>query len=262
MNETRFDERVQNLAAALAYPPTPDVAGRVGARMSAGARRQPRWVILAGVFAALIFCLALSAVPEARALLLRVWQIGVVQIIAPEPSPAPRTSTQTPLPATASATPRPATNPIQDALFPFKGKTTLDAARRDVPFAVLLPQVPADLGQPDLVFLQRQFNEADVLVLIWFEPGDNSRTRMSLHMLTKNVQARKLAPRVIEQTTVSGQPAVWAAGEYVFVLRNGSLDVRRVVDGNTLIWEHDGITYRLESRMTLDEARKVAESLR
>jgi hypothetical protein len=33
------------------------------------------------------------------------------------------------------------------------------------------------------------------------------------------------------------------------------------VDGNTLIWEEQGITYRLESNLSLEEAVKIAESL-
>lgn len=262
MTETRFDARMREHAATLAYPPTPDIAGRVWARLSAGPQRRPQRALLASVVAALILCLVLSAVPETRALMLRILRIGVVQIVAPEPTPTSHAAVPSPRPAAASVTPRPTPKPVQDALFPFMGKTTLDAARKSAPFSIPLPSLPADLGQPDLVFLQRQFDEADVVVLIWLDPSDTTRARLSLHLLSKNVLAQKFAPRVIVKTTVDGQPGVWAEGEYPFVLRSGDIEVRRIVDGNTLIWERDGITHRLESRMTLDEARKVAESLR
>jgi hypothetical protein len=35
----------------------------------------------------------------------------------------------------------------------------------------------------------------------------------------------------------------------------------RAVEGRTLLWQQDGITYRLESHLTLEEARELAESL-
>jgi hypothetical protein len=34
------------------------------------------------------------------------------------------------------------------------------------------------------------------------------------------------------------------------------------VAGRSLVWESDGITYRLESLLTLDESRRIAESMR
>ena len=37
--------------------------------------------------------------------------------------------------------------------------------------------------------------------------------------------------------------------------------LRRLVEGNVLLWEQDGVTYRLETELPLDEAIKVAESL-
>jgi hypothetical protein len=39
------------------------------------------------------------------------------------------------------------------------------------------------------------------------------------------------------------------------------MDIRRLIDGHVLIWEEDGITYRLETGVTLEEAVKIAESL-
>jgi hypothetical protein len=66
---------------------------------------------------------------------------------------------------------------------------------------------------------------------------------------------------VIQETQVNGHYAVWAEGPYLVQLTNGDIDFRRTVAGNTLIWEEQGITYRLESNVALEEALKIAESL-
>lgn len=46
--------------------------------------------------------------------------------------------------------------------------------------------------------------------------------------------------------------------------RQGHIDLksRGLIEGNVLVWEQDGITYRLESALPLEEAVRVAESLR
>jgi hypothetical protein len=72
----------------------------------------------------------------------------------------------------------------------------------------------------------------------------------------------KVQPRTIEETTVHGLPALWAEGEYLLQLKNGSYEVRRLVEGNTLIWTEDSVTYRLESSQTLPETVQIAESLK
>jgi hypothetical protein len=40
------------------------------------------------------------------------------------------------------------------------------------------------------------------------------------------------------------------------------MDLRQLVEGNTLIWVESGVTYRLETRQDLPEAIRIAESLK
>jgi hypothetical protein len=40
------------------------------------------------------------------------------------------------------------------------------------------------------------------------------------------------------------------------------MDFRRLVEGQVLIWEADGITYRLETELSMEEAVAIAESLK
>jgi hypothetical protein len=81
----------------------------------------------------------------------------------------------------------------------------------------------------------------------------------------KDAFAMKGVPRVIERTSVHGRPAVWTLGPYVLeYVVDGRRDYqsRRLVDGHVLIWEESDITYRLETDVSLEEAIKIAESLR
>jgi hypothetical protein len=55
---------------------------------------------------------------------------------------------------------------------------------------------------------------------------------------------------------------VWAEGPYLLQLSGGDIDLRRLVEGHVLIWTDGPITYRLETDLTLDEAVRIAESLK
>jgi hypothetical protein len=72
----------------------------------------------------------------------------------------------------------------------------------------------------------------------------------------------KIEPTVLAETDVNGHPAIWLEGPYPLEVRRGDLEWMRVVAGHSLVWERDGITYRLESLLTLDESRRIAESMR
>jgi hypothetical protein len=140
------------------------------------------------------------------------------------------------------------------------GETTLGDAQRMVEYPILLPAYPADLGEPDRVFVQ----EADgfMTILVWIDPQQTNRVRMSLHMIPEGSWAiEKVSPTLIRETDVNGRRAIWAVGPYPVRLFNGDLQFRRMIDGQVLIWEGDGITYRLETDLSLEEAIRIAESL-
>ena len=76
---------------------------------------------------------------------------------------------------------------------------------------------------------------------------------------------------MITDTQVSGQHALWLTGApHVLVTldQHGQplLGIERPVNANTLIWEtgdfDTGVTYRLETALSLAEAIEFAESLR
>jgi hypothetical protein len=69
----------------------------------------------------------------------------------------------------------------------------------------------------------------------------------------------------VEETEVNDEWAVWIAQPHWYLLRTGSGDddeKSRQVMMHALIWEaEDGMTYRLETDRSLDEARRIAESI-
>lgn len=70
----------------------------------------------------------------------------------------------------------------------------------------------------------------------------------------------------VEYTTVRSSEAYWIGGEpHLFFYEDGDGEIRQEtvrLAGNVLLWEEDGVTYRIEGAPSLDEARRIAASLR
>jgi hypothetical protein len=64
---------------------------------------------------------------------------------------------------------------------------------------------------------------------------------------------------------INGNPGFWISGETELVIDQdpsaGWQDLIGRPSGNVLIWEADGITYRLETALTMRDAIALAESL-
>ncbi len=293
--DAAWEATVAAAAAAFSYPPTPDISGTVARRLASGragrpsanaAARRNGWVF--GLLAALAILLAgLLMVPQVRAAVVDVLRIGAVRIflVAPTPSPAPSPTAASPgqaVPGPGSAapsggvarsqTPAPPATPVRPALAPpatatplasvldLAGETTLVDAQQAVTFTLRLPTYPPELGAPDHVFVQDVIGP--FVVLVWTQPGQPETPWLSLYEMSPASYVAKIAPTVIQQTDVNGRPAIWATGPYFLVGRNGETAVRRVVEGQALIWTEGGVTYRLETDLSLSEARRIGESLR
>lgn len=256
----QLEAQLLRAARHFPYPSTPNLSGRIQsmAQPAATSRTMSRlaWAALVLVIVASV----LLAVPPVRAAVLEVLRFGAVRIFLVEPTPTPTLPPPAASPAPRpTATPRPTPTPLA-SLLDLAGQTTLAEAQTQVDFPIRLPAYPPNLGPPDQVFLQ-DF-DGPLLVLVWLVPGQPDRVRLSLHELGPGTFAGKGAPTVIEETTVNGKPALWLEGEHLLTLRNGNFSPRRLVDGHVLLWVEDEITYRLETDLTLEEAVRVAESVR
>jgi hypothetical protein len=267
-----IETSLQEASANLTYPPTPDIAGQVRSRLAG----QPsphgtRLRRLAWGAALTVFLLAgLLAVPGVRAQVLEFLQIGVVRIFLVAPTPTP---TSLPLTATSSSanllpglptpspTPLSTSSPTATPSFDLAGEISLEQAARQAGFPILLPAYPPDLGLPDRVFLQDL--EGNVLVLVWFDPADPGKVRFSMQQFSDqdNISVTKMQPVTVLETTVAGNPAAWTEGPYLLRFQDGDIDITRLIEGHVLIWEQGGITYRLETDLSPEEAVRIAESL-
>ena len=213
-------------------------------RGSANWRRlRPLWAALA----ALVLLTLLLALPPVQAALRRPLCLGSVCIVwdgSPRPTAVSGSPTPTPLPS----------------VLDLAGRTTLAQARAKAKFPVRLPAYPADLGQPDYVFLQDLDGAA--VVLVWVDHGRPDQVRLALSELSSGTFVYKFTTSPVAVTSVHGQKALWTTGPYMVEGQDGSYETRRLVTGHALIWTEGAITYRLETSVSLDDAVRIAESLR
>lgn len=275
MNErqlSNWERRLHTYAADFPYPPTPEIAAGVTQQLRGQAKRgapRSRSLVVRLTLAVFLLLAASLSVPAVRAAVLDFLQIGVVRIFLNQPFP---TETVTPLPpagAIQPATLAPAPTSTFLASIPdISGETTLENARLKSGFKVPLPAYPAGLGPPDHVYLQD--SDGAFVMLVWMDPAAPQQALLSLQIISPGSwMIQKYQPLVVQETSVAGQPAVWTEGPYPLIMKNGQVELSRLVAGHVLIWQCCcgdakscvSNTYRLESNYPLDEALKIAESL-
>ncbi|HJS18913.1 MAG TPA: hypothetical protein VJ785_09190 [Anaerolineales bacterium] len=259
MNEMDFETQLRSIASGMQYPPTPDIAGSVAARLRTPNRpRLVKRTFARSLVIALILLTSLMIIPPVRAAVIEFIQIGIVQIFRPDPAPAPTEIPSTMIPQTA--TPAPTLPSLIPLLEDMAGETSLTGAQQRTGYPILLPSYPPELGEPDHVFVQDA--DGPMTILVWIDRQNPNQVLMSLHLIPEGSWAiEKFSPAIIQETEVSGQRAVWTVGPYPIRLFNGDLEFRRMINGHVLIWEEDDITYRLETDASLEEAVRTAESL-
>jgi hypothetical protein len=290
----QWEKIIQETAATLVYPPTPDIAGQVrerlsirqkvgsrqsavGSRQSSVGRRPLAWVI-ALVLALLVG--SLLFVPELRAALLRVLEIGPIRVFVdetlPEPTALPTATalaspTAEPLDAamtrppaaTAGLSPTPTTPPHSLALSQLGEPVTLAEAQEAVSFSIVQPDYPEGIGAPEAAYLHRS-GDVTAVTVVWFWPEQPDQVWFSLTQipLSEFEFALKWAREEdVREFFLNGQRAVWIEGPHRIQLVNPEIVSTIRMASNVLIWTAGDMTYRLEGNIELDEARQIAESL-
>lgn len=220
------------LAADAAFPPTPDIAGAVAARLHAAPPRQARLTrrSLAVVIAALVALPAgtVAAIEPAREEVLEFLGLRSASVrVAPELPPQRSGS--------AGAT------------------VSLDEARDRVPYAILLPRA---LGEPSRV----QLNGERVTLTYG---GGVRLTELEGGGLLDFVEKIVTQDASVRRVTVEGDPGIWIAGGRHFVFfRDAAGRIREQrTAGPTLLFERDGLVLRVEGIGDRDEAIRIASSL-
>ena len=274
--DAAVERALVEVGARLAFPPTPDLSVAVRARLAAGPPRRPAvWAALgsrprlAMLLAGAVVMLLAGAVVMLLAALLGVspgardavadW-LGMRGVRFFSSAETPTVSPTPPAASTRSA---------------LLGGTrvSLETARERVAFPLRLPALPG-LEAPDEVYLNTA--PAGGVVSLLYEPRPALPEARDTGIGLLLTQFRGTAEPFIQQglpagarlepVSVGGARGYWIEGApHVLIYRDerGAVHEERArLAGNTLLWERDGITYRLEAALARDDAIAVAVSLR
>lgn len=259
-----LEQDLYSLGRELGRMPTPDVAVQVRQRLleqpPAPSRRQA-WVFLrspwrmAAALAILVVVLgaSLALVPTTREALARFFGLEHIRIVRDD---------------TLDGTPGPEGRTLV-------GATTLEQARRQMDFPVLLPRLKG-LAEPDEVYVQQLGSPQELQVVLRYYwrpgfpdgiPGKKDILFTLYQFRTTGVFEKFITSEIrLQEVSVKGVSGFWLEGAF-HLLRYRTADGHEVADlsrqvqGNTLAWEVDGVTYRLETELSLEEALKIAESM-
>jgi hypothetical protein len=272
-----LEAALADLGSAIDWPETTDVATAVGTRLRGEAAprlvpgprlARPRTLRRALLLAAALLLVAAGAVAAVRlGLDLLDIEFGPIPSV-PAGSPSAGPGASGAAPSTASPTPT-----VPGARLGLGGGTTLPEARSGADFPLL---IPAALGDPDHVFEGGPVLRGQVAFLYDARPdlppsdllGGAGLLVTQNHGEADTGLARKLVDAglaTVESVTVDGAPGYWISGQphiFWYLAPDGEAiqDSRRAV-GDTLVWERDGILYRIEGAVSLERALEIAASM-
>ena len=242
----RFDRDLLALGQSLSWTPTPELASTV---LESGIVPVPipaahswrRWALAA----ALLLLLAggvLAASSTARDAVADVLGIGGLRIERGRPE-------VTSPPAAVLGTP-----------------TSLQDLHRWLPFE---PMTPSELGAPNAIYLRILENGTPIGMLAWNATDalpETAETGLGGLMLEFEAPEdffmllKTIGPNTsITETSVDGNQAFWIEGvSTLTILGEGGGESRW--SGNVLIWEANGVGYRFESALDMEDAVVIAES--
>jgi hypothetical protein len=246
-DQERLEHRLRELGSRLDVPSGRDMASSVAGRIRARRVRplhRPRRRTLVLAWAAVV---AVAGAASATGLLVRGVEIRRV--------PSPR------LPSSPEAAPD----------LQLGRRATLAEAERRLGFAVPLPRIP---GPPDDVFVGREPPGGRVTLTYDRRPGIPIDPLTGKGMLItmfrgeteRDFVSKELGPETsLRHVNVRGAPGFWIEGAphtVYYIDDRGRVfpDTVRLA-GNVLLWQRGELTLRLESRLSLDRALEVAESM-
>jgi hypothetical protein len=228
-----LETALRELGRHVEFPPTPDLAPAVRARLG----RRRGWQRPAAIALAILAVAvgAVLAVPPARTAVLDWLGIRGAKITRVEKLP--------PVPAIGN--------------LDLGQRVTLAEARRRAPWVV----VPRD--RPDSIYLSQTIPGGKVS-LLW---GTPQRVRALLTEFRGEAFLEKLVEpgTKVELLMVGESRGAWVEGRHVLLFRDQNGIVRNNtarLAGNTLLWQLRDVTLRLEGGFSKAEALRIARSVR
>jgi hypothetical protein len=247
-----MESDLRALGRELHVPPAGDLTAAVLQRLEGQAvgrrhipalgtgafRRRPTWRTALVVFVAVLALLI--ATPQGRAVIKNVLRFAGIEL-RQEPSPVP--------------------SPKSSASLPGERRMSLEKARRQVSFPIL---VPAALGRPVEVVVS---DNGRVVSLIYLRTPygkvliDEFAGHLDPVYFQKFVHAGD-----VTQVEVNGTKGLWITGPHVlmYITRDGrpATASARLTVGNTLIWGTRHVALRLEGKLGKGTALGIADSAR
>jgi hypothetical protein len=225
---SQLELELRELGARMAFPPTPDLASRVGARLAEELpRRRPNRWVLAVALAAVAIGIAF-AVPPARSAILRFFHIGSVTVERVETLPPARE------------------RPLAAGLGPPLSRAE---AERRAGFPMVLPED----------FEPKRFYARRGLLATFL--GRTLLTEMLRDQLGFGKKVASEGTR-LQFFTFDGMNALWITGAPHVLLyaddRGIAHELRTRLAGNVLIWVRGDRTFRLEGPLSEQRAIELA----
>ncbi|HEV1996668.1 MAG TPA: hypothetical protein VGR61_00870, partial [Candidatus Dormibacteraeota bacterium] len=246
---------LQDLARHIEYPPTPRLAAAVHMRITFD-RRRTQWrrsgaLRLALAAAVLIAALGASAllVPPVRDIVAKFFHVQGVVIERHTVTPSPT-----------------AGNSLE-----FGTQTSLERARKDVTFPITLPGA---LGSPAGVYVATPPPGGEVSLVYAPGPGLPEAHSTGFGLLLTEFRG-SVVPEflgkivgpgaTVQEVDVAATRGYWISGSpHAFFYRQGggnpTDEPLRLAD-NTLLWERNGVTLRIESSLDREAALRTANSI-
>jgi hypothetical protein len=149
-------------------------------------------------------------------------------------------------------------------------RTTMQDAQSSVKFTI---SIPSALGPADAVYVAGGIPGGEVALAYTPRPGIALVRQTGLGVLVTEFRGdlipgfvtKEIGPgTTLEETSVNGDPGWWIAGEpHVIIVRVAGSDQTETLRlaANTLVWEHGGVTYRIESALSKADAIRIATTL-
>ena len=294
-SDADLERALRDLGRGIAFPPTPDLARAVRRRIAdapagraerapsawarltawlagAGGQPSPRRAIAVAALALVVLGVAVLALaPDVRDTVAGWFGVRGIRIVFVEETPTPA-----PTPTVPAATPAasPTAAPLGANLL-LGERMTLEEAQARVSFPILVPD-PARLGSPDEIYLRHRADGDMVSFVYYPRPDLPAAAETGVGLLLVQFEApenaflmeKGAAPsNEVRIVDVNGDDALWLGGAHYLMiapdpsLEGGDGERSTRMATNVLLWDEDGVTYRLESDLSMAQAIALAEGL-
>lgn len=251
MSSGDLERALRELGGALEFPPAPDVARAVARRIEEGRRPSPwlmrRSAVVAFAAVVVVAVAASMLIPGVRTAVADFLGLGGVRLeIRASPTPP---------------------GEVGSDLF-LGDPITYERAGSEAGFAIGVPEV---LGRPDEVFITEVSDHRRVS-LLW-EPRAELPAAKETGVGALLVEfpgdvgeyaTKQAATGLVEEVSVNGAPGFWVRDRHFFFYTDpdgDAIDDSIRLAANTLVWERNGVGYRLETALTKRAALRIARSV-